>query len=303
MNNIINKSFYIALLILTMACGGNDSKELKKEEVSFSKPVATISNNWNISFLLDLSDRIDPEKYPNESMDYYKRDVGYINSVSELFSDHLGAKKIRSMNDNIQLYFNPEPLNSEINTISKNLKYKITKNNITTELLNEIKNTYNKLPEEIYNLAINDGNYVGSDTWKFFKNKVKDYCIEDGYRNILIILSDGYIYHEETKIHEGNLTTYITPQTIRADRLNNSNWKTKMEDENFGFLPLETDLSNLEVLVLGINPNQDNPYEDDVIKTYWEKWFTDMEVKRFEIKNADLPSNMEKVIRNFILEN
>ena len=73
--------------------------------------------------------------------------------------------------------------------------------------------------------------------------------------------------------------------------------------KNFGFIPATKDLSNLEILVLGINPDKKNPYEDDVIKTYWEKWFIDMKVKRFEIKNADLPSNMEKVIRNFILEN
>jgi hypothetical protein len=56
------------------------------------------------------------------------------------------------------------------------------------------------------------------------------------------------------------------------------------------------------VLVLGINPNRNNPYEEKVIKAYWTKWFTEMKIKHFEIKNADLPSNTDKIIKDFILE-
>lgn len=302
MNSLAIKTVCLASL-LVLGCKGNDVKELKKEETPIQKKKITVSDNWNISFLLDLSDRIDPIKHPNESMDYYKRDIGYINSVAQVFSSHLGTKKNRRMNDKIQLFFDPEPLNQEINSISKKLKYKVTKDNISLDLLDEIKNAYSNFPEEIYNLAIKDGNYIGSDTWRFFKNKIKDYCVEDGYRNILIILSDGYIYHEATKFHDGNLSTYITPETIRLNKLNNSNWKSKMESDNFGFIPLNQDLSNLEILVLGINPSKNSPYEEDVIKTYWKSWFDKMGVKKYKIKNADLPSNMEKIIRDFILDN
>ena len=300
MNHFIKQSIYLVLFSLLLACGGNDTKEVKKEDIVIPKPESTISNNWNISFLLDLSDRIDPIKYPNEGMEYYKRDVGYINTVAEVFSSHLGTKKIREMNDKIQLYFDPEPSNPEINSISKRLKHEISKKNITPELLAEIKDTYSSLPIEIYNLAIKDKNYIGSDTWKFFKNKVKDYCVEDGYRNILIILSDGYIYHDATKFKEGNFASYLTPETIRSNQLNNSNWQSKMETDNFGFIEIAQDLSNLEILVLGINPAKNNPYEEDVIKKYWGNWFKKMGVKKFDIKNADLPSNMEKVIKDFI---
>ena len=67
-----------------------------------------------------------------------------------------------------------------------------------------------------------------------------------------------------------------------------------------GFIKANEDLSNLEVLVLGINPDSKNPYEEDVIKAYWGKWLQEMKVKRFEIRGAELPSNMEKVIKDFI---
>jgi len=44
------------------------------------------------------------------------------------------------------------------------------------------------------------------------------------------------------------------------------------------------------------------PYEEDVIRAYWSKWLKEMKVKDFEIKQADLPSNMDKIIREFILK-
>lgn len=259
-------------------------------------------DNLNISFLLDLSDRIDPKKYPNESMQYYLRDVGYIKSVSEAFDNHLRAKKVRQMNDKIQVFFDPEPKNQNINSISKDLRYSVKRGNASLELLDEIKQTYASKPLEIYDLAIKDNLYVGSDTWKFFKTKVKDFCIEEDYRNILIILTDGYIYHQDTRMKEGNHTSYITPQIIRNNKLNDKRWKDIMTEKEFGFIPATQGLENLEILVLGINPDPKNPYEEEVIRKYWSDWFNAMEVGRYDIKTADLPSNMDKIIKEFILK-
>ncbi len=287
-------------LLLLFACVSEPKEE--KGVTKITRKQIKASENLNISFLLDLSDRIDPKKYPNPSMDYYKRDAAYIKSVAEAFKQHLQTKKVRQMNDKIQLYFDPEPLNPEINSISTNLKFHIRKKNASIELLEKISEEYSTQPEKIYSLAIKDNKYIGSDTWRFFKNKIRDYCIEDGFRNILVILTDGYIYHKNTKIRQDNFTTYITPQDIRSFKLTSSNWKTKIENGGFGFIAATNDLSNLEILVLGINPDKKNPFEEDIIKTYWNNWFESMNVKRFEIRNADLPSDMDKLIKNFILQ-
>tara|TARA_R110002033_G_scaffold66981_3_gene117982 strand:+ start:27859 stop:28776 length:918 start_codon:yes stop_codon:yes gene_type:complete len=261
-----------------------------------------IVNNLNLSLLLDLSDRINPEKYPNTAMEYFNRDVGYIKTVSEVFLEHLSSKKVRQANEKIELFFEPSPSNPQINTLSNNLKYSITKDNLSLDLLEEVKKAYSQNPLEIYELAIKDDNYVGSDTWRFFKNKVSDYCIEEGHRNILIILTDGYIFHKDTQLKKGNRSSYLTPQEIRSNKLSVSDWKEKIETQDFGFIPIPIDLSNLEILVLGINPDPKNVYEEDVIYEYWGKWFTEMNVKRYAIKQADLPSNMDKIIREFILD-
>ena len=58
----------------------------------------------------------------------------------------------------------------------------------------------------------------------------------------------------------------------------------------------------LVILVLGINADKKNPYEEDVIIKYWEDWFNDMKVKKYEIKTSALPSNMDKIIKEFILK-
>ncbi len=300
-----NNSIFLVLVVffLLNSCA-KDS--IKKEEIKTTQNRVvkqnTIKQNLNISFLLDLSDRISPEKYPNESMEFFQRDVAYIKSVSEAFDIHLRNKKVRQMNDKIQSYFDPAPLNQNINKISNELKYHVSRNNVSLKLLGEIKKTYETKPLEIYDLAIKDNAYIGSDTWRFFKTKVKDYCIEENYRNILIILTDGYIFHKNSKIKESNLTSYLTPQDIRRFNLNKSNWKERIENKNFGFIPATDNLENLEVLVLGINPDKKNPYEQDVIIKYWSEWLNKMKVKKHTIKNAGLPSNMDKIIKDFILK-
>lgn len=300
-NSFIKISILSIFVFFTSCKNGSEKKEIeiikKSEELTkFNKS----SQNLNISFLLDLSDRIDPKKYPNESMEYYARDAAYIKSVSEAFDAHLRGKKVRNMNDKIQLYFDPEPQNQNINKISNDLQYVVNRDNVTLERLDELKSNYAVKPLEIYDLAITDHKYVGSDTWRFFKDKVTDYCIEDEHRNILIVLTDGYIYHEDTKIKEANKRSYLVPRVIKDLQLNTKNWEKTMKEKNIGFISTGVDLSNLEVLVLGINPSKNNPYEQDVVMKFWNDWLDDMNVKKKEIKTAELPSNMDKIIKNFI---
>ncbi|MBP1221645.1 hypothetical protein [Flavobacterium sp. 1355] len=285
------------LLLFITSCKQESDKEEK--EVITKNPAA---ENYNISILLDLSDRISLKKNPNPTMEYYQRDLGYIKSVSEAFTQHLKTKRIRQIDDKMQLFFNPEPLDPEINSISENLKIAINKNNVSKGFLNSINENYASKTSKIYSSAIKDDNFIGSDIWNFFDTKVKDQCVEDNYRNILIVLTDGYIFHKNTVITQGNRTSYITPELIRKNDLNMQNWNKKFDEQDFGFIQVDEDLSNLEVLVLGIHPDNKNPYEEKVIKAYWTKWFTEMKIKHFEIKNADLPSNMEKIIQDFILK-
>ncbi len=147
-------------------------------------------------------------------------------------------------------------------------------------------------------MAQKQHNYIGSDTWRFFKNKVKNYFIKDCNRNILIILTDGYLYHKNNVRKEGNKTTYLTRI---PSKINGNDWKNIMKKKGYGFISANDKLNDLEVLVIGIvNYDKKNPYGEDIIKEYWGNWLKNMGIKHFEIIPADLPINVEKVIKEFI---
>ena len=300
--NFKNISLVLILSLILIACQ-DDPKEDSETNLVAEKTESGIQQteqNLNISFLLDLSDRIDPKKYPNEAMDYYKRDAAYIKSVAGAMRNHLNSKRIRQIDDRIQVFFEPEPSNADINEISEKLKFNFSRHNISKDLLKRFDDNYNKYPTDIYNLAIEDDYYIGSDTWRFFKTNVKDYCLEEGYRNILVIMTNGYIFHKDTKIKQGNRTSYLTPEYIRSANLTSNNWMDIYNEKNFGYIGLEKDLSNLEVLVLGINPDPKNDFEEEVIRKYWSDWMENMNVKKYKIMKADLPSNMKRIIEDFI---
>lgn len=292
------------LILINISCQSDkkdSTKSSDQKETTAVRKTKTSNQNLNISLFLDLSDRISPTKYPNQSMEYYERDLGYISSVSKAFNLHVRSKKIIQMNDRIQLFFDPAPANPEINNLAKQLKVELTKNNVTKERLSKINSDYTNLTKQIYELAISDNKYIGSDIWRFFKSSAKDYCIKDGYRNILVILTDGYVYHKDTKLMEGTKSSYLTPSVISKFGLNKSDWHQKIEKKGYSFITPTSGLENLEILVLGINPSKNNPYEEDVIKNYWSTWLKEMGVNNHLIRTSDLPSNLDEVIQNFIL--
>ncbi|WP_272149545.1 hypothetical protein [Tenacibaculum aiptasiae] len=274
----------------------------QREEIKTEKYVNHKKQNINISVLLDLSDRIDPKKYPNQSMEFFQRDLGYIELISKRFENHIRSKKSRSINDNIQLFLDPEPADKELNQKISDLKIAFNRNNATKDLILETSKKYVNACGAIYKQAISDGKYVGSDTWGFFKHKIKNYCVDENYRNVIVILTDGYIFHKDNKKREKNRTTYLTPETIKGFGLKTASWKKRFENNDFGFLPIEENLEDLEVLVIGINPEKGNPYEEDVINAYWGKWLKEMKVKKFQLVRADLPSHVDKIIGEFLLK-
>jgi len=256
-------------------------------------------DNLNISILLDLSGRID-------SPGQQAKDSAYISLLSNTFNDHVRTKKLGLLHDKIEVFFEPAPQNSEINKLSDQLKISYVKGVSKKEWIPRTTKLYAKLPTQIYKLARVDAKkqngYPGSDIWRFFKDHVKDYAIESCSRNVVVILTDGYMYFNGTTQQKENRTAYITSKSLRKLGLNISNWETKIKEKNLGFLPATSDLEDLEVLVIGIeNQNPENPYTQDILQAYWSQWFEEMGVKRYKIKDADLPSNMEKVIQDFIL--
>lgn len=301
MKNRKNGLLILFIAILGIGCY-QESHESGASHIHI-QPISTKKDNLNISILLDLSDRIDPVKHANPGMEFYKRDLGYIEAISKGFENHLRSKPIIQDNDHIQVYFEPEPLNPEINNLAKKLKLSFTKDNTTKASILEVSRQYNLASTEIYKLAMKDSKYVGSDIWGFFKNKVSNYCIRHKHRNILFILTDGYMYHRDSKFIEGSRSSYLTSEYLKKLKLNTSKYKEVMKQNDYGYVKANDNLSDLEVIVLGINPVKGNPFEGDVINEYWVKWLQEMKIKGPVMKPipADLPSNLDALIQKYIV--
>lgn len=305
----ISLSILTIVFILIMSCkeDKNETEILIEEPIHSSEqskgcPTYILKekkNNLNISVLLDLSDRI-------EKLKTKEKDSSYLASLSQTFVVHVKKKKLILLEDKMQLFFNPEPSDEKINKIAEKLKISFTKDTPKSQI-EQTLSLYAEKPSELYELAIDDAkiakNYPGSDIWRFFKDNVKDYCIDECHRNILVILTDGYMYYEGSIMNDKNRTSYLTPKSLDKLKLNTANWEDELQKRDLGFIPAITDLSDLEVLVIGIsNQNENNPYSQDIIETYWNNWLEEMGVKRYKVKNADLPSSIEKVISDFILK-
>ena len=304
------KILIIILVCTSLFCCKNDNKkEAKiiedniKSEIPSNCPKHILNNkenNLNISVLLDLSDRIEESKTK-------QKDSAYLSSLAKYFIEHVKQKKLILLEDRMQLFFNPEPSDKKINEIAKKLKVVFTKETSKARI-GETLLLYGNIPSELYDLAKYDaenlGGYPGSDIWRFFKDNVKDYSIDECHRNILVILTDGYMFYNKTVMNEKNRTSYLTPKSLTSLKLNKSSWKNEMKKKDLGFIPANSELNNLEVLVIGITShNDENAYAQDIIEAYWKKWFDEMGVKKYKIKNADIPSSIEKVISDFILKN
>ncbi len=303
--------FIVSVLIFS-GCGGNDSsnvggdieQEGQPSENFESVPKLSSSKrpNLNISILLDLSDRIDSVKYSNPAMEYYRRDLGYVESIARAFTNHCLNKKVVTMDDRLQVFVEPTPASSEINQWLNELKIDVNRGNVTKEILSAIVPTYQENLEKIYRSTIREHVYPGSDIWGFFDEKAVDYCVKPNHRNILFVLTDGYLYYKHNqRVSDDGKSNRLIPQDLDSKGLLGNNWKEEVDRQGYGFIVSnESGLEELEVFVIGLNGYKKSPYAEDVIKHFWTNWMDGMGVKGYKLKSSDLPSNMDELISDYV---
>ncbi len=262
----------VLFIVIAISCT-SEKGEKKQEQSKHQNEVVKVDcqkhifnnkrNNLNISVFLDLSDRIE------ESSTVFK-DSSYLVSLSKALVNHVKSKKLILLEDRIQLFFNPTPREDKVNELAKKMKAVFTKNT-SKENLNKTVELYSKYPSILYKEAKKDAkeskNYPGADIWSFFKEDVGDYCISQCHRNILVIITDGYMYYDKTVKKRNNYTSYLTETSLRKLKLNKSTWENDIEKRKLGFIPIDKNFNNLEVLVLGIEShNKRNHYANDIIK-------------------------------------
>ena len=297
-------------LLLVLGCGEDTATQKKAHIDPFPTIPAIAEKDLNITVLIDLSDRINSkqdERHPVQA----DRDISIINILSSAIRKNVSAHGSFKSKARFNVYFHPEPSDKEIRGIAKNLSAVwVSSNDMATAKQNKI--TYQALEGnfakglgEIYSLAQASGKYPGSDIWRFMKDEAKLKCIEpdSSYRNILVILTDGYLYYENGKQQQPNSNryNYIERGTKHFSRFRDADLLSSEFDKNdFGLMPATTGLEDLEILVLECRPEESWPQDFDIMQKYWCKWFREMGVKHAEIYKSQQPAYHEKMITGFL---
>lgn len=307
----IGITYSIILITILASCNGCGNDQVAKEEASLNAKekaaeIAKFGKQLNISILWDLSDRLDPAKQslqPSQA----KRDIEVINSIVNIFKKDMDSKGAFMSKGKIKVFFTPNPNDININNLATKMDVDLTNTKevkYKKQKYDEMSADFENAATEIAKTAIKTSLWDGSDIFRFFKNDVKDFCLaqDTAYRNILVILTDGYIYHSQSIGRVDNKTEFILPSLLSQLKLrDNANFATVFKASNCGLISTRSDLNDLEILVLGVNSDANHKSDEDVINLYLSKWFTDMKVKRYAIKNTDIPANTSKRISDFIL--
>lgn len=287
---------YLILTLFLYSCGGSTKAPVAGSE----SPVPVVQKQLNLTILLDLSDRINPANNPG----HVERDSALIRYLTSYFLDQMAARNAYTAKGKMRLIFHPNPPDPNINQAAEKLNIDLSKMDPKGKKV--VYETLGKTVEEnisrIYRTTTNSAKWPGSDIWRFFKNDVRDVAVDkdSSYRNILVVLTDGYLYHEDSKDRAGNRYACITTKLLEPYRKNG--WEEKIDKDDFGLISKRADLDQLEVLMLEVTPAPKFKNDEDVIKVVVEKWFGEMKVKKWKVLNSDLPENTKQKVAGFLGE-
>jgi hypothetical protein len=292
------KKVYIIFAILIFSCSSPDVEKANVEAPA-KEGAHTTEKQLNITVLLDLSDRVIKEGNPSQA----EKNLAIVNTLVTSFKENNRDRGAFLAKGKFKILFSPAPSNPNVNTLASNLSVDFSKmdNKQKKNAFDNMESNFSTSLAEIYGQTISSKDWAGSDIWRFFKYDVKDFCIDPSsdYRNVLFIVTDGYLYHENSKEKEGNRSSYLTGPLLQTAGLRSRDWKSKFDSGDYGLIAHSADYSNLEIVVLEVNPASSNLGDEELIRAYLDKWFSEMNVSKSLIYNSDLPENTKIRIQNY----
>ena len=276
MKNLFSLLAIIIVCSCMSSCNKSSNNTQNKDDSTVENNLESISKNTplNLSIFVDLSDRI---MKAQSNMMQEEKDKIILKELANKFIDK-NTTKFTSSKDIFQIVFYPAPNGAQ--DFSKNLSLYLNQlkpQEKKEALLNFQENLSNGV-DSLYSNAVKANAFFGSDIWGYFsKDKVKD-LYNDGFRNVLVVITDGYIYDANNKVKDGNNYSYILPSTLSIP--------------NSGLIPCKISNPNLEIYVIECNANPQTDFPK--MKTILEKWFKDMGIEKMDIQDSDIPANVIK---------
>ncbi len=299
--------FWIVCLVLInlYGCGEEETKNIPPVSDKTVDLPAIKNKQLNISVLIDLSNRIDDRLHPQQA----SRDIAIVGDLTQIFKNNIDAFGAFKADGKLRVYFHPEPSDPEIASIARELTADCKAGNRpenakhNKQVYQSVDSNFQTGLERIYQLANNKSDYPGSNIWRFMKDEAAHRCLEDtaNFRNILVILTDGYLYYKNEMHQTKNRYSYIERNFPHFNKFRDRKvLESTFENEDYGFEPTGVDLNGLEVVVMGINPDEAYPQDFDIIKKYWEKWLKEMDIQHFVLVKTQQPVYSQKSISDFL---
>ncbi len=221
----------------------------------------------NVTILIDLSDRISQVKNPEQPV----KDINVVSYVVDSIKKFLAKKGVVNSEDKIKLIFYPTLNYGIYHAIADSLNIDFAKYDFYSRknLFNQLSAKYDTSLKKLYSITSNAKKYEGSDMFNYIKHRIIDDCVIDdsNYINILVILTDGYIYHKNAMYNINNRYGYLIPECDHVKLLrNNTNWVEPFNQKDYGLIKIDNDLSKLKILVAEINPFNYSPKDFDILK-------------------------------------
>lgn len=240
--------------------------------VGVSFVLASENKPLNLTVLLDLSDRV---LYPNQ----INKDKQILDTLFSVFETEVRNNLFIKSDDRLSIVVAKQKQKStDIEKLSFNIaldkygphekkkQFKLKKD----EFRSSVKEIYLKCQH-----SKNKKDYFGSDVWSFMKYEYPN-SYKNGYRNVLVILTDGYLYFEsDVKRPAPKKNRYYSMSFLPT--LRKHNFLEVMKKTDIGLQTTNTQYPELQVLLLEVNPkNELFVDEQSLLQTVWEKWFKEM---------------------------
>jgi hypothetical protein len=262
----------------------------------------------NVVVLLDLSDRIDPRKAPDQAA----RDQEIIRHVVGAF-DRLVKQKLYVGSEDVlhvDVAQQPTSYTSEMSTLAKNLRIDLSRVGAAHRRseLPVLEDSLLAGVDQLYQAASANRLFPGADIWSYVNEDLSCNASlrgADSVRTVLIVLTDGYIeFDREVTSHrprEGRRTSFM--ETWRFE--GRDDWQDQFSRGGYGLIPARTSLGGIKVLVLEVNSRRPlDPREFEIIKNYWTDWLWKSGVRREDVavyKRILSESLLEQVLDRYIL--
>ncbi|MBV7532851.1 hypothetical protein [Chitinophaga sp. sic0106] len=317
---------FLFVTILFIKCGPSEkgSNEPSGKQISVT--------HFNILFVPDMSNRVNPGLYQRPLAD-----MDILSVITQnLYPTILRFKRAENQQDKLMIDFVNKGLINQygVNTDkllidfsrfanqNDRINYIAEREGVNRTLrsdINEMSLEYSR----INNLAIKQN--TGADIWSYFHQGIDEKRVlpvskpliymnnryVNSYRNILILLTDGYI--EAGIFNKGFDLSKKSIDMFRKAFLQSGESDMGLflqRNKQFQIKPVNNQLlQNLEVLVMELYDRSlspagvatIHPTDMEIIRLFWTNWLQNSKVKRFELHSyATSKDEAEKTVLHFL---